>query len=83
MSCKSRLRWVRLLWPCLILSATSGCATGSTGPVPVNSYCDIAGAISYDTSADSAETVAQIEAHNSKFVCVCEGDCPAVNPAKK
>jgi hypothetical protein len=83
MSCKGKSIWARLLWPCLILSATSGCVTDLTDPAPASSYCAIAAAISYDSTADTAETVAQIEAHNSKFVCVCEGDCPAVNPAKK
>lgn len=53
----------------------SGCATVST--VPVNSYCAIAKPISYDAKADTAETVKEIEAHNSTLVCVCENDCPA------
>lgn len=60
---------------CLILSVTSGCANGST--VPLNSYCTIATPISYDRNADTAATVAEVEAHNSRFVCVCENDCPA------
>ncbi len=70
----SKLNWARLLSSSLILSAMSGCATVST--VPVNSYCAIAKPISYDATADTAETVKEIEAHNSAFVCVCENDCP-------
>lgn len=65
------------LWPLTILLATSGCATGSTGRVvPVSEYCRIAAPIGYDSTADSAATVAAIEAHNSAWVCLCEGDCP-------
>lgn len=82
MPCRSKLNWLRPLSLCLILNATSGCVTGSTGPV--NSYCAVASAISFDSKADTPETVAQIEAHNSRWVCLCEGDCPkAVNPAGK
>ena len=66
--------WARLLSASLILSATSGCATVST--VPVNSYCAIAKPISYDAKQDTAETVKEIETHNSVFVCLCEQDCP-------
>jgi uncharacterized protein YceK len=58
-----------------ILIALSGCATVSTAPV-VSDYCRIAAPISYDSANDTAETVAEIEAHNSKWVCVCENDCP-------
>lgn len=66
--------WARLLSTSLILSVTSGCATVST--VPVNSYCAIAKPISYDATKDTSETVKEIEAHNSVFICVCEADCP-------
>jgi len=66
-----RLRPLLLL---TILSATSGCVTGSTALV--GDYCRIAKPISYDSKADSAETVKEIEAHNSKWACVCDGDCP-------
>lgn len=73
----ARLSWERLLLASLMLSATSACVIGSTGPVPLNGYCAIAEPISYDTTRDSAETITQIEAHNSKYVCVCENDCPS------
>jgi len=72
-----RLNWVRLLSLCLILSGTSACVTGSTGVAVRNDYCRIAHPISYDGEADTAETVGQIEKHNSQFVCLCENDCPA------
>lgn len=45
-------------------------------PAAIRSYCEIAKPIFYDSSADSPETIKQIEEHNSKWVCVCEGDCP-------
>ena len=70
------LTWPRLkpLLLLTILSATSGCVTGSTALV--GDYCRIAKPISYDSKADSAETVKEIETHNSKWACVCDGDCP-------
>ncbi len=70
------LNKLKKLWPLLILSATSGCATVSTAPAVVSDYCRIATPISYDATSDTAETVVEIEAHNSKWVCVCENDCP-------
>ena len=54
----------------------SGCATGLTAPAVVSDYCRIATPLPYDSEKDSSETVAEIEAHNSKWVCVCENDCP-------
>ena len=59
-----------------ILTVTSGCVTDLTAPAHLNSYCAIAKPISYDMTKDTAETVLEIEAHNSKFVCICEADCP-------
>lgn len=65
----------------LLLSATtlalSACAHGSTAPVIVSEYCEIAGPITLDSEVDSPETIAAIEKHNSKWACVCENDCPA------
>ena len=69
---KSNLALLLLAFP--ILTALSGCATVST--VPVNSYCAIAKPISYDATKDTSETVKEIEAHNSAFICICEADCP-------
>lgn len=68
--------WRKLKLPLLLLtlSATSACVTGSTAVV--GDYCRIAKPISYDTKSDSPQTVKEVEAHNSKWVCVCEGDCP-------
>ena len=73
----TKLHWVKLPLSFLTLTAMSGCATVST--VPVNSYCAIAKPISYDATKDSSETVTEIEAHNSVFVCLCEDDCPKGN----
>jgi hypothetical protein len=67
-------RKLKPLLPLLILSATSGCVTGSTALV--GDYCRIAKPISYDSKTDSAETVKEIEAHNSIYECVCNADCP-------
>jgi len=71
----ARSNWARRLSLCLTLCAMSGCATVSTAPV--NSYCAIARPLGYDTARDTAETVAAIEMHNSRWVCLCERDCPA------
>jgi len=75
----TRSNWARRLSLCLILPAMSGCATVSTVPGFVNSYCIIAAPISYDATKDMAETVAAIEAHNSQWACLCESDCPKAN----
>ena len=72
----SKLHWVKPPLLLLILSALSGCVTDLTEAVPINSYCAIAKPISYDATKDSSETVTEIEAHNSVFVCLCEDDCP-------
>lgn len=44
----------------------------------VSEYCSIAEPITYDSKADTPETVQQVEAHNSKWACVCgtPPDCP-------
>ena len=79
MSYSVRSNWARRLLLCLMPFAMSGCATGLTdhAPAPASSYCAIAAPISYDTTRDTPETVIAVEAHNSKWVCVCEQDCPA------
>lgn len=76
MSSIIRSNLVRLPSLILILSVTSGCVHDLTDPVPVNSYCKIASPISYDSTKDTPETVKEIEQHNSRFVCICESDCP-------
>ena len=67
---------VKLLLSSLILSATSGCVTGLTEAVSLNSYCAIAKPITYDAKQDTPETVAEVELHNGIFICLCEDDCP-------
>jgi hypothetical protein len=65
------------LKPLLMLTTLlvlTGCVTGSTAIV--GDYCRIAKPIGYDSKRDTPETVKDIEAHNSKWVCVCENDCP-------
>jgi hypothetical protein len=71
------------IWPFLLLTllGTSGCATDSTALV-VSDYCRIAKPIAYDGAKDTPETVAEIEAHNSRWVCVCEEDCPVGTSAR-
>ena len=63
------------LWTLTIPLVLTGCVTGSTALV--GDYCRIAKPISYDSRTDTVETVKEIEAHNSKWVCLCESDCPA------
>lgn len=79
MQSTAKSSWVKLLSASLILSATSGCVHVSTDPVPLSNYCLIAKPISYDSVADTPETVQQIERHNSQYVCVCEADCPTAS----
>jgi hypothetical protein len=62
------------LWTLTTLLALTGCVTGSTALV--GDYCRIAKPISYDSKADTAETVKAVEAHNNQWACVCDGDCP-------
>ena len=71
------LRKLKPLWLLPILCVTSACVSGSTAPLVVSDYCRIAKPIGYDSRVDSAETMKAIEAHNSKWVCLCESDCPA------
>jgi len=73
-----KLRPLSLL---LILCVMSGCAGALTGTEVVGDYCRIAKPISYDSKTDTAETVKEIEAHNSKWACVCDRDCPAGKPS--
>lgn len=81
-------KWLKLraLFLLMILFALNGCAGGLIQPtlsptlapqIVFSSYCKLAKPISYDSAKDSPATVRQIEAHNSKWVCQCEGDCPA------
>lgn len=66
----------RLLSLLLILCVMSGCVDALTGAEITGDYCRIALTITYDSKVDTTETVSQIEAHNSKWACVCERDCP-------
>jgi len=59
------------LLPILLLAGLTGCATGSAAP---SDYCLIAKPITYSPQ-DTPGTVAQIEQHNSDYVCACEQDC--------
>lgn len=76
MKLTGKLNLAKLPLLCLILSAMSGCVTDLTEAVPTNSYCAIAKPITYDAKQDTPETVAEVELHNSVFVCLCEDDCP-------
>lgn len=62
----------------IAMLALAGCTlTPPARPMPApGEYCRIARPIEYDSTADSPETVAAIERHNSQWACVCEGDCP-------
>jgi hypothetical protein len=65
------------LWLLMIPIALSGCVADLTAPAFLSDYCRIAAPLSYDSGRDTAETIAEIEAHNSRWVCVCENDCPS------
>lgn len=80
MKSNGNLIWRNTLLGLTILSATSGCATVSTTPPAANSYCAVAKPIRYDSRVDRPATVAQIEAHNSVWACLCEQDCPKMQP---
>lgn len=76
-SAKSILRSTSLLF--LIPTLTSACALDLTPPQPIpaaGSFCEVAKPIFYDSKVDRPATVEQIEAHNKRFVCLCENDCP-------
>lgn len=61
-----------LLGPILLLSSLSGCETVSTVPVVVSEYCRVAKPIEYDSEADTSATVTQIEAHNLRWLSLCD-----------
>lgn len=71
-------RKLTTLCACLMLTVTSACATGLTAPVTrvTSDACLWVKPISYDSNRDAPETVEQIEAHNSAWVCNCDDDCP-------
>lgn len=73
---RDRLNWRNTSLLLLTLSMTSACVHGSTPPLVINNYCKVAEPIYYNSKVDSPDTVKQIEAHNRKLVCLCEGDCP-------
>ena len=76
------LTWLKpnlLLLP-MILIGTGACVTSSTGIAIKGDYCRIAKPITFDGKADTAETITQIQLHNSQYMCVCENDCPRPSP---
>lgn len=52
----------------------NGCVHDLTGPVPTDSFCKIAQPINYDSKRDTPETVQQVEAHNLRWLRLCEKD---------
>ena len=72
------------LMPLSILCATSACVKSTTETVrSVSDYALIAAPITYADGKDidgidTAETVAQIKKHNSRYECVVNKDCPAI-----
>lgn len=62
-----------LMLPSPILLLSSGCALVSTKPVaPISEFCRVVDPITYDSRVDSADTVAQIEALNAKWLALCD-----------
>ena len=51
--------------------AISACQTVST-----DVSCTALGPLTYNTAKDTKATVEGIKKHNSKWVCICEKDCP-------
>lgn len=80
MKSTAKSNWRSTLPLFLIPIMTSACVHASTPPIASNSFCAIAKPIFYDSRADSANTVKQVEAHNRTVICLCENDCP--KPAK-
>ncbi len=81
MKLSNRLLLAKLLITFLILIGLTACVPNTTDPVPLSNYCALTKPITYDTTKDTPETVAEIEAHNSRYECVCNHDCPkGVNP---
>ena len=80
MKCNGNSTWLKPLLGLTILTATSGCAHVSTTPPAADTYCAVAKPIRYDSRIDRPATVAQIEAHNSVWACLCEQDCPKAQP---
>lgn len=80
MKCNGNSIWQSTLLGLTILTATSGCAHVSTMPPAADTYCAVAKPIRYDSRIDRPATVAQIEAHNSVWACLCEQDCPKTQP---
>jgi hypothetical protein len=77
MKLNGNMIWRNALLSWMILIGVTACASVSTTPPPVtNQYCSLASPIRYDSRLDRPETVAQIEKHNSVWVCLCEHDCP-------
>ena len=60
-----------MLIPALL--ATAACTTASTA---TDASCRAFRPIAFSARGDTPETVRQVKAHNSKWVCLCEGDCP-------
>ncbi len=72
----NRFLLAKLLIVFLTLFALTGCDLNMTGPVPLNNYCALTKPITFDGTKDTKQTIAEIEAHNSRFECVCNRDCP-------
>lgn len=56
-----------------MLLGLSACTTVSSAPS--DPYCLIEGPIT-TSRQDTAATVSQVDAHNRRYVCVCQHDCP-------
>ncbi len=81
MKLSNKLLLAKLLIMSLILCGLTACDLNMTDPVPLSNYCALTKPITYDSTKDTPETVAEIEAHNSRFECVCNHDCPkGTNP---
>lgn len=63
----------RMLLTTILILLTS-CASA---PTVTNDFCKLDRLITYDSRVDSEETQDEIVKHNARYLCVCEGLCPA------
>lgn len=70
---KKRMKLLLLL-PAPILLSLSACALVGTAQdaAPTSDFCGLYEPVSYDSTLDTQETVAQTEKNNAKWLAVCD-----------
>jgi len=60
---------------CALAALLTGCsATGTTETGKAEVMCTVTQPITYDSVQDTAETIAQVRAHNRAWTCICTPD---------